>query len=214
QTKELSYSSATNSPSSYSLQLLAHRIFVRIFFSYSFATVMSAEKPCSFNETLGKLPKEVIPVEYSIRVVPDIDRFVFTGMETVKLSVRSPVRQLVLNALELEITEASIDDMALPKSAIHINKEKELLTLALPSDLTLGDHTLALRFEGKINEAGQGLFYMHYQEQGSGATKLMLGTQFEATDARRFFPCWDEPAFRARFQLTTVVPENWLAVSN
>src|SRR6188472_1304311 len=42
----------------------------------------------------------------------------------------------------------------------------------------------------------------------------MLGTQFEATDARRFFPCWDEPAFRARFQLTAVVPENWLAVSN
>src|ERR1043165_3334909 len=42
----------------------------------------------------------------------------------------------------------------------------------------------------------------------------MLGTQFEATDARRLFPCWDEPAFRARFQLTVVVPENWLAVSN
>ena len=194
--------------------MLGHRVFLSGLLSVTFPAVMSAEKPFSFNETLGKLPKEVIPVEYSIRIVPDIDRFVFTGMETVKLSVRSPVRQLVLNALELEITEASIDDMALPKSAIHINKEKELLTLALPSDLTLGDHTLALRFEGKINEAGQGLFYMHYQEQGSGATKLMLGTQFEATDARRFFPCWDEPAFRARFQLTTVVPENWLAVSN
>src|SRR5947199_9913590 len=194
--------------------MLGHRVFLSGLLSVTFPVVMSAEKPFSFNETLGKLPKEVIPVEYSIRIVPDIDRFVFTGMETVKLSVRSPVRQLVLNALELEITEASIDDMALPKAAIHINKEKELLTLALPSDLTLGDHTLALRFEGKINEAGQGLFYMHYQEQGSGATKLMLGTQFEATDARRFFPCWDEPAFRARFQLTVVVPENWLAVSN
>jgi len=55
---------------------------------------------------------------------------------------------------------------------------------------------------------------MHYQEQASGATKVMLGTQFEATDARRFFPCWDEPAFRARFQLTAVLPENWLAISN
>jgi len=175
---------------------------------------MSAEKPFSFNETPGKLPKEVVPVEYSIRIVPNIDRFAFTGMETIKLSVRSPVRQLVLNALELEITEASVDDVALPKSAIKIDKEKELLTLALLSELKPGDHTLALRFEGKINEAGQGLFYMRYQEHGSGATKLMLGTQFEATDARRFFPCWDEPAFRARFQLTTVVPENWLAISN
>ena len=187
--------------------MLAHRVFLAGLLSVTFPAIMSAEKPFSFNETPGKLPKEVVPVEYTIRIVPNIDRFAFTGMETVKLSVRSPVRQLVLNALELEITEASIDDMALPKSAIHINKEKELLTLALPSDLTLGDHTLALRFEGKINEAGQGLFYMHYQEQASGATKLMLGTQFEATDARRFFPCWDEPAFRARFQLTAVVPD-------
>jgi aminopeptidase N len=194
--------------------MLTHRVFLAGLLSFTFPAIMSAEKPFSFNETPGKLPKEVVPVEYSIRIVPDIDRLVFTGMETVKLSVRSPVRQLVLNALELEITEASVDDVALPKSAIKIDKEKELLTLALLSELKPGDHTLALRFEGKINEAGQGLFYMHYQEHGSGATKLMLGTQFEATDARRFFPCWDEPAFRARFQLTTVVPQNWLAFSN
>ena len=194
--------------------MLAHRVFLAGLLSVTFPAIMSAEKPFSFNETPGKLPKELVPVEYTIRIVPNIDRFAFTGMETVKLSIRSPVRQLVLNALELEITEASVDDVALPKSAIKIDKEKELLTLALLSELKPGDHTLALRFEGKINEAGQGLFYMHYQEQASGATKLMLGTQFEATDARRFFPCWDEPAFRARFQLTTVVPENWLAVSN
>src|SRR5207302_372221 len=92
--------------------------------------------------------------------------------------------------------------------------EKELLTLTLPSELAAGDHALSLRFTGKINQQGQGLFYMRYQEQGSGARKVMLGTQFEATDARRFFPCWDEPAFRARFQLSVVVPENWMAVSN
>src|ERR1700730_15641308 len=55
---------------------------------------------------------------------------------------------------------------------------------------------------------------MPYQEQGTGAKKIALGTQFEPSDARRFFPCWDEPSFRARFQLTAVVPENWLAVSN
>jgi aminopeptidase N len=84
----------------------------------------------------------------------------------------------------------------------------------LPSELPPGDHTLALSFSGKINQQGQGLFYVRYQQQGSGAQKIMLGTQFEATDARRFFPCWDEPAFRSRFQLTAVVPENWLAVSN
>jgi aminopeptidase N len=172
------------------------------------------EQPFNFNETPGKLPKEVVPTEYAIRIVPNLDNFTFAGSETVKLNVRSPVHQLVLNALELKIEASSVDGKELPLSAIKTENEKELLTLTLPSELAVGDHALTLRFTGKINQQGQGLFYMRYQEQGSGARKVMLGTQFEATDARRFFPCWDEPAFRARFQLTVVVPENWLAVSN
>jgi len=199
--------------------------FLAALSSIVFPATMIAEKPFSFKDTPGKLPKEVVPTDYSIRIVPNIDKSVsrtdssrgeltFTGTETVKLNVRSPVHQLVLNALELENTEASLDGKALPKSAIKTDREKELLTLALPSELARGDHTLALSFSGKINQQGQGLFYMHYHEQGSGTKKIMLGTQFEATDARRFFPCWDEPVFRARFQLTAVVPENWLAVSN
>jgi aminopeptidase N len=188
--------------------------FLAALFSVTFPAVMSAEKLFSLNDTPGKLPKDAVPTDYSIRIVPNIDRFTFAGTETMKLSARSSVHQLVLNALELDIEAASLDGKELPRSAINIDKEKELLTLALPSELAPGDHTLALSFSGKINQQGQGLFYMRYQEQGSGTKKTMLGTQFEATDARRFFPCWDEPAFRARFQLTVVVPENWLAVSN
>jgi aminopeptidase N len=188
-----------------------------LFLLAEFSIVSSApasEKPFSFKETPGKLPKEVVPTAYSVRIVPDIDKLTFAGTETVKLNVRSPVRQLMLNALELKIEAASIDDKELPASAIKTDNKNEVLTLALPSDLATGEHKLTLRFAGKINQQGQGLFYMRYQEEGSGARKIMLGSQFEATDARRFFPCWDEPVFRARFQLTTLVPENWLAVSN
>jgi aminopeptidase N len=176
--------------------------------------VGAVEKPFNFNETPGKLPKEVVPTEYAIRILPNLDNFTFAGSESVKLNVRSPVHQLLLNALELKIEAASVDGKELPLSAIKTDNEKELLTLMLPSELAVGDHALALRFTGKINQQGQGLFYVRYQEEGSGVRKVMLGTQFEATDARRFFPCWDEPAFRSRFQLTVVVPENWLAVSN
>ena len=176
--------------------------------------LMHAEKPFEFTRTPGKLPKEVVPIEYSVRFAPDIDKFTFTGSETVKLSAHNLVRQLVLNALELKVTDASIDGKALPQSAMKIDEKNELLTLVLPSQLAPGDHILALSFSGKINQQGQGLFYMRYQEQGTSANKIALGTQFEATDARRLFPCWDEPSFRARFQLTAVVPENWLAVSN
>ena len=175
---------------------------------------MSAEKPFAFATTPGKLPKEVVPTGYSIRIVPDIDKLTFSGTETVKLSAHSPVHRLVLNTLELKITGASLDGKALLESAIRIDEKTELLTLELPSQLAADDHTLALSFSGKINQQGQGLFYARYQEQGSGTKKIMLGTQFEATDARRLFPCWDEPVFRARFQLTAVIPENWFAVSN
>ena len=178
------------------------------------SSALASEKPFSFKDTPGKLPKDVVPTDYAIRIVPDIDKLTFAGTETVKLNVRRRVRQLVLNALELKIEAASIDGKELPGSAIKIDTKNELLTLALPSELPTGEHTLALRFAGTINQQGQGLFYMRYQEQGTGARKIMLGSQFEATDARRFFPCWDEPVFRARFQLTAVVPENWLAVSN
>lgn len=184
-----------------------------VLFSGTFL-VRAVEKPFSFNETPGKLPKEVLPTEYAVHIIPNIDNFTFAGSETVKLKVGSPVDRLVLNALDLNIEVASVDGIELPAPAIKTDNENELLTLTLPSELAAGDHTLVLRFTGKINQQGQGLFYMHYQEQGTGARKIMLGTQFEATDARRFFPCWDEPAFRARFQLTVVVPENWLAVSN
>jgi aminopeptidase N len=175
---------------------------------------MSAEKPFDFANTPGKLPKHIVPTEYSIRIVPNIDKLIFTGTETVKLSVRAPVHELVLNVLEIDVTAAAVDEKALPKSAIKIDKKNELLTISLPSELPAGDHTLALSFSGKINQQGQGLYYAPYQEQGTGIKKVVLGTQFEATDARRFFPCWDEPSFRARFQLTAVVPDNWLAISN
>ena len=156
----------------------------------------------------------VVPEKYSIRIEPDLKKLTFSGSETVKIEVRQPVRELVLNALELQITSASLDEKAIAPAAIKLDPKEETLKIALPEELPAGTHTLTLSFTGKINQQGQGLFYARYQEQGTDAQKIMLGTQFEATDARRLFPCWDEPSFRARFQLTAVVPENFLAVSN
>ncbi|MEY2488696.1 MAG: hypothetical protein QOC70_638 [Verrucomicrobiota bacterium] len=182
--------------------------------SLTLVATLSAEKPFDFASTPGKLPKQAVPDEYAIRIAPDLGKFTFVGSETVKLNVRQPVRRLVLNALELKITNASVDGKAISPSAIKLDPKEETLTITLASELPAGPHSLELNFTGKINQQGQGLFYARYQEEGTGAKKIMLGTQFEATDARRFFPCWDEPSFRARFQLTAVVPENFTAVSN
>jgi aminopeptidase N len=177
-------------------------------------TTLSAEKPFNFATTPGKLPKQVVPEEYAIRIAPDLGKFTFAGSETIKLNAREPVRSLVLNALEIKVTSASVDGESIPASAMKLDAKEETLTLTLTSELPAGPHSLELKFTGKINQQGQGLYYAPYQEQGTGAKKVMLGTQFEATDARRMFPCWDEPSFRARFQLTAVVPENFMAVSN
>src|SRR5881275_2881819 len=191
-------------------------MWIRTVFVILFALplTMNGEKPYTFANTPGKLPKQVVPLEYSIRIVPDVSKFTFSGSETVKLKASAPVHELVLNSLELEIAKASIDGTQLSPAAIKLDPNDELLTIALPNELAIGEHSLALEFSGTITPKGRGFYYMPYQEQGTGAKKIALGTQFEPSDARRFFPCWDEPSFRARFQLTAVLPENWLAVSN
>ncbi|MDQ6859558.1 MAG: M1 family metallopeptidase [Verrucomicrobiota bacterium] len=181
---------------------------------FCLAAAAHAEQPFSFEHTPGKLPKSVVPTEYAVRITPDINKLTFTGSETIKIDVRQPARELVLNSADIQIASAAVDDKSLAKSAIKLDPKLETLTIALPNELSAGAHSLALNFSGKINAAGQGLYHAPYQEHGTGAKKDMLGTQFEATDARRMFPCWDEPSFRAKFQLTAVIPENWTAVSN
>ena len=178
------------------------------------ASTLIAEKPFDFASTPGKLPKQVVPREYAIRIIPNLEKHTFSGSEAIHLEVREPVRQLVLNAADIKIATATIDGKPIPLSAIKLDPKEETLTLTLATELPAGPHQLELSFTGLINQRGVGLYYAQYQEQGTGAKKTMLGTQFEATDARRMFPCWDEPSFRARFQLTAVVPENFTAVSN
>ena len=175
---------------------------------------MKAEKPFNFESTPGKLPKQIIPQEYSVRIVPNVDKLVFTGTETIKVLVKARQKQIVMNALEIDVSEASVDGKKLPKSAVQVDHANDLLKLSLPEELIVGKHTIDLKFAGKINQQGLGLYYARYREQESGTDKIMIGTQFEATDARRLFPCWDEPSFRAKFQLTVVVPPVWTAVSN
>ncbi len=191
-----------------------HLLLLLSAISFTLLPNLNAEKPFDFASTPGKLPKHVVPQKYSIRIKPDLQKLTFTGSEAVKIDVREPVTELLLNALELQITTASMDEKSLDQSAIKLDPKEETLKIILPETLPTGPHTLTLTFTGKINQQGQGLFYARYREEGSGAQKIMLGTQFEATDARRLFPCWDEPSFRARFQLTAVVPENFMAVSN
>ena len=148
---------------------------------------------------------------------PAIEQRTFTGSETVVIEVRKPVKTITLNANALTIPSAkllSANGEVEQSAQVSLDPKNETATLTFAREVTAGTHQLALDFAGKINQAGDGLFYATYQEEGTGAKKTMLGTQMEPTDARRMFPCWDEPSFRAHFRLTATVPENFTAVSN
>ena len=85
------------------------------------------------------------------------------------------------------------------------NDDQQLTTVTLAAPAAVGRHTLAFTYRGKIETIPQGLFAQPYVKPG-GDQGLLLSTQFESTDARRMFPCWDEPAFRATFHLSVTIP--------
>jgi aminopeptidase N len=175
------------------------------------ATPTLAEPKFSFANTPGQLPKTVVPESYAITLAPDPKTLQFLGAETINIDVRKPTRTIIMNALNLDISEAQLTDIGLA-ATIKIDNEKQTATFTFPQVIATGKHKLALSFKGKAGAQAEGLYYVNYQtDKGK---KLLFGTQMEPTDARRMFPSWDEPVFRARFALTVKVPSNFTAVSN
>ncbi|HEU0149337.1 MAG TPA: M1 family metallopeptidase [Bradyrhizobium sp.] len=175
------------------------------------APAARAEPPFSFDATPGKLPKTVVPVRYDVALTPDLDRLTIAGQETVALDIREPVSRITLNAVNMAIDEATVDDGA-QRAAVALDAGAETATLSFPQILPAGTHRLSLHFAAKINPFDRGLFFVDYPTPEG--TKRMISSQLEASDARRIFPCWDEPAFKASFALTATVPQSYLAVSN
>ena len=178
---------------------------------------LNAEALFNFATTPGKLPKDVVPKSYDIQLKPNVEKRTFTGSETVVLDVRKPTKTITLNVNTVAISSAKLlgsNGQGELAAGIAIDAKLQVATLIFPMEIAPGAWRLSLDFSGTINQSGQGLFYATYQEETSGARKTMLGTQMEAADARRLFPCWDEPSFRAKFRLTTTVPANFIAYSN
>ncbi|MES2950378.1 MAG: M1 family metallopeptidase [Pseudomonadota bacterium] len=173
-----------------------------------------AESRFTFGSTPGKLPKNVVPLDYKIHIIPDLTAFTFSGTEDITIDVRSPTRRIVLNANQIVIDAATLSGQGLPQLSLQpqLDREQQTLTFSLPQVLAKGRYTLALRYRGVINRAAQGLYYDRYKVGAD--EKIMIGSNLEATDARSFFPSWDEPAFRARFQMTADVPASFTAISN
>lgn len=158
----------------------------------------------------GQLPKTVVPILYDINVKPDAKALTFTGSETVTIDVKQATQTIQLNAAGLKISSATFDGGA---AGFKADEASQLLTVTLPKAASVGRHTLTFAWSGTIGRSASGLFAIDYTNTDGSAAR-MLATQFEAPDARRFAPMWDEPSFKAKFRLAATAPGKDLAFSN
>jgi len=170
-----------------------------------------AGAPFDFDAAPGRLPKSVVPLDYSLAVVPDIEAGTIAGTESVRLRVRAPSRTIVFNSLNERLTDVRLDGV--PVSAVDSDDARQLTTVTLAQAAPAGEHTLRFSYTGKLETQPHGLFVQAYVSS-DGSHGRLLSTKMESTDARRMFPCWDEPAFRSTFELTVTVPAAWATVSN
>jgi aminopeptidase N len=170
-----------------------------------------AEQPFDFDHTPGKLPKIVVPDTYTIDIVPDLQKLTLSGRETITLDVRQATDSMMLNQNGLALGSATLEDGA--AAAITNDERGQTATLKFPHAVAAGRHVLTIAYTGPIPASPAGIYYDDYKT-ASGAARRMLVTQFEVADARRMFPGWDEPAFKARFKLSAVLPSNFASVSN
>ncbi|MGI8552061.1 MAG: M1 family metallopeptidase [Dehalococcoidia bacterium] len=162
-----------------------------------------------------RLPETVVPERYDLVLSPDLTAATFTGEETVTVQVRQPTAEIVLNAIELGIDRCSAVQGDSPplRGSVQLDEANEQAILHFPNALSVGTWRLHLTFRGTLNDKLAG-FYRSTYRSDSGEEQALASTQFEATDARRAFPCWDEPAFKAVFGVTLIVEDEQAAISN
>jgi len=170
-------------------------------------------------KAFSRLPQALRPKHYSVRLKPDLDKFTFQGWMLVNLEVKEQTKKIVLNAAELSFQRLALvqqDSKALKDlTDFQVSEEEETLTVSLAEDLHAGSEAnLLCVYTGTLNDQMRGFYRSRYTPAEGGEGKHCAVTQFEATDARRCFPCFDEPACKATFAVSVIAPEDRNVYSN
>ena len=161
------------------------------------------------------LPANVRPVKYRLTLEPDLQRFTFKGQETIAIEVLESTSTITMNSIDIEAQSCTYvaGGKRIDAQGISHDGEQETVTFDFGEDLEEGPASLDIAFTGELNDKLRGFYRSQYQDI-DGNDQWLASTQFESTDARRAFPCWDEPALKATFELTLLVPSGLVAVSN
>lgn len=156
--------------------------------------------------------KDVFPINYELEFEPDFKKFTFKGKEKVSIKISRPTNKITLHAAELEIEQCTISyNGKKTRPKIKLDKKTEELTLVFSQKIS-GKAVLSIDFVGQLNDKLVGFYRSKYKYKGK--EKYLATTQFEAADARRAFPCWDEPEAKATFDVSLLVDSNHTAISN
>jgi len=157
-----------------------------------------------------RLPELAVPENYKLNFVPDFGKDNFAGEETIQIRVLKPTSQIVLNSAEIEFQEATVSSGGARQTPrVTVDKEKEMATLAFDKEIQPGPASVHIKYTGILNDELRGL-YLGKDKEG----RKYAATQFEATDARRAFPSFDEPAYKATFDITVVADKAHAVISN
>jgi len=155
----------------------------------------------------------VIPINYELMFEPLFHNFKFNGEEIITLNLSKPTNSIKIDAAELSIKESHIiQGGKIISSESSLNEKDEKLTIKLAKKIK-GNAKLSIKFTGTLNDRLLGFYKSQYKDR-KGKTKYLATTQFEAADARRAFPCWDEPAVKATFDVSLLVDKHLDAISN
>ncbi|KAL8750797.1 MAG: hypothetical protein Q9199_006841 [Rusavskia elegans] len=162
------------------------------------------------------LPANVKPVHYSLTLEPDFEKFTYEGEVVIDLDVKENTTSIALNTLELDvhttrITAGGNEITSSPKLAY--NGDAQVTTITFDKSLSAGSKAqLTQTFTGQLNDKMAGFYRSSYKHNGT--TKYLATTQMEPTDARRAFPCFDEPALKAEYTITLIADKHLTCLSN
>jgi aminopeptidase N len=163
-----------------------------------------------------QLPRTVVPSHYDVAVVPHADKLSFDGKVTITVDVLQPTTSITLNAIDMAFSSVHLMPtrlrMAIADPKVTVDAQAQTATFTFDRALPPGSYKLAMSYTGRIGTQATGLFAIDYDTKAG--KQRALYTQFENSDARRFIPSWDEPAYKATFDLEVTVPKGEMAVSN
>lgn len=165
------------------------------------------------------LPRNVTPLHYDLQMEPNFETFKFEGITTIDLKVNdTSIDTISVNSVDIEFHSASINGV--DASSIKTDKESQVTALNFPQGTVKNeardtDHIkLTIKFTGILNDNMAGFYRAKYEDKATGKTKYMATTQMEPTDARRAFPCFDEPNLKATFTITLISSPELTHLSN